>query len=249
MNEFIKPPLKIISIDVANKSLAIACLEIYKYNTDLFMVDANNADIMNSTITSNTSNANNANNTHNSTERLVHRINAFMKFIKSRPNINIHKLEVIDLLPNQKTIHVGLTHRTDKLYTFITKFCDKLTASNWITSNMQVLIEYQMGPNKKTNDIQAQLIFHFLKYVSVENIKLVGPSLKNTLYYINDPKSHHSFYIQKYRNLYTANKAHTRYLFVKWIQSTNQNKLLKHINKRNYSDIADAFCQAVAWAK
>jgi len=203
--------IKIISIDVANKSLAIACFTVSLSSCNERLTVC--ADIPNS--------------------------------------ISIKSLMVCDLIPGKKVSDTSLIERTNSLCIFLIEFTDQLIEDKWLekkaTSAVHLIIEYQMGPNRKSGDVQSQIIYHFLQYLPPNNIHIVGPSLKNKLKLFNDPLSHHNHYIEKYQTLYAANKAHTRYLFLSWLKNNKQLNALQQIKKKNYADISDAFCQAIAW--
>jgi hypothetical protein len=212
---------KIISIDAATKSLAIACLEFNDINQQIKQI----------------------------TELI--KINKNKETLELCNNIlnpiNILSLEVKDLIPNKKVSKCNVLEISYELLKFMNNFTKKLKDRNWLDDKVNIIIEFQMGPNRKSGDIQTQLIYHFLQIIPIENIYIIRPSLKNKLFFINDSNSYHSIYIEKYRKKYTSNKVHTKYIFINWINAYGKSNYLKNINKKNYDDIADAFCQAVAW--
>lgn len=224
---------RVISIDAATKSLAVACLNLYDIsNQNQQLINLLNgaalsygATLSNGAALSNTAAA----------------INELLT------PITIHSLEVIDLIPNRQVSKCGIIERSAALMRYLTTLTARLISINWLDANTHLLIEYQMGQNRKSGDIQTQIIYHFLQYLPQSNIHIIGPSLKNKLSFATDPESKHSFYIAKYTTLYTANKSHTKYLFIEWLHAHNQLHELNGIKKKNYADIADAFCQAAAW--
>ena len=126
----------------------------------------------------------------------------------------------------------------------------KLNELNDIINNINkeneqkiILIEYQMNANNKSNYICAQIIYHFTDNTNI--IKIVNPSLKNTYNFTNELS--YSNIITKYRTNYTANKNHTKNNFLYWIQTNMKHDLIKHINRKNYDDIADSFMMCVAY--
>lgn len=219
--------IKIISIDVANKSLAIACI---KYMDNKLILK---------NLLKNLSQCSDETNILS----LLNKISIIMD------NINIKQLKVVDLLPGKKVHDVSLIDRTYVLNEFLSQFTNDLIKNKWLDTDVHLIIEYQMGPNRKSGDAQAQIIYHFSQYLPLQNVHVVGPSLKNKLRYPKDHQSLHNFYVEKYQTLYAANKAHTRYLLLTWLKNNKQLEKLQHINKKNYSDIADAFCQAIAWIR
>lgn len=105
-----------------------------------------------------------------------------------------------------------------------------------------VLIEYQMSLNDKSRCVSQQLVYH---YVDTARVYLVGPSLKNTVYF--SPELKHSYYTGKYMSKYTANKNHAKANFLAWINVNNYTVMIKSIAKKNIDDIADAFMQIAGW--
>lgn len=258
--------IKIISFDVANKSLAIAQLEIINIKK-IFCSIVNNLEKLQSELTilqniekSNSKNykknikENNSKSNLKSIEENYKKITELLKYTtKLIPlPINFLHLEVCDVIPGKKISETNSIDRAYGLFVKLNKLCIQF-GKKWLNSDVHILIEYQMGPNKKSGEVSSQLIYHFLQYVPPENIHIIGPSLKNKLYYLDDFKSTHNYYIHKYVKLYDANKAHTNYLFHRLIEiyklNSEKQKRLELIKKKNYNDIADAVCQAIAWIK
>jgi hypothetical protein len=219
---------KVISIDAATKSLAVACLSL------------------------------------KCSECQKHEIVQLVKVVtmagycapdaevssalaSSVKQVFVESLEVVDLIPGSKVSKTTLIERTSALVSFLHKLTNRLIDCDWFGESTHLLIEYQMGPNRKSGDIQTQIIYHFMQYLPVANIHIVGPSLKNKLHYLADSGSQHSSHIAKFDTLYSANKSHTKYVFLKWLAAFGELSHIANISKKNYADIADAFCQAVAW--
>lgn len=225
---------KIISIDAATRSLAISRISIKNkayISKSLFDI-LNELNIESLPMSS----------PHNKYySQILQKISAALTWI------DIHDLTVIDLLPNKKINQSTPIERSAALYSFMHKYTEPLAQSNWLDTNTIILIEYQMSPNKQSNAIKTQLIYHFLKYVPASNIHIVRPTIKNKLTFLYAPnEATHQAFTSQYTS-YTANKLHTKYLFLKWIDAHNYKHMISHISKKNYSDIADAFCQAIAW--
>lgn len=214
----VEKKIKIISIDAANKSLAIACIEMHVYDADKVL------------------------------DQLckVTMPEVFTIMGDYIDNIHVNKLDVVDLLPGKKLKQTDTIERTNALYVYLTKFTNSI--SEWIDRDTHLVIEYQMGPNKKSGEVQCQATYHFLPHILPQHIHIIGPSIKNKLS-TGDPKSKHNYHIANHRTLYCANKSHTRYIFLEWLAQHDQLDKLSKIKRKNYSDIADAFCQAVAWFK
>ena len=83
--------------------------------------------------------------------------------------------------------------------------------------------------------IFAALIAVFADY----DVKLVNPSLKNKIHFSEEGK--HKHFIKKYSQLYSANKAHTKYNFeqIERIFGTN----IKKSTNTERGHIADSFMQ------
>lgn len=219
---------KVISIDAATKSLAIACLNMYDIQQQRNLTAIIVNEIKEAT-------------DHDIIIELVNQLNILLT------PIQIYSLDVVDLIPNEKVSDCSIIKRSSALVNFLSNFTNNLITNKWLDNNTHFIVEYQMGPNRKSGDIQTQLIYHFLQYLPPQNVHVVGPSLKNKLLYSKKVESCHSAHIAKYRTLYTANKSHTKYLFISWLAAHNQTQFIKNINKKNYADIADAFCQAAAY--
>jgi hypothetical protein len=213
--------IKIISIDAATKSLAIACLEfnnIYQQIEEIIKLIKTNFN-----------------------ESTLEKCNEILN------PINIKSLDVIDLIPNQKVSKCNIIEISYELMKYIHNFTKNLQECKWFDNSVHIVIEYQMGPNRKSGDIQTQLIYHFLQFLPIKNIHIIRPSLKNKLYFPKDINSQHNSHIERYKKKYTGNKSHTKYIFIQWLTAYNKLNYIKNINKKNYADIADAFCQANAW--
>lgn len=170
-----------------------------------------------------------------------------------------------DLLPNQKMRESTALERAARLKGVLTQMDSQFGPFDL------VLVEYQMGPNNKAQDISSQIIMHYSTpdfnntaidvvanskstsgkqnneqnnktKLSTIKIKIVGPSLKNSIWigadgeYIN--------FIRKYNNTYTANKAHTVYNFETYCKLFDVQ--LAKIKKSDMRDAADAFMMILA---
>lgn len=234
--------MNVISFDTATKSLAIS---IIKYNTnfsdDLTLLYNNykaNQELNIKHLSGSIEAVDNYNKLLQDTIKLVDE------------RIQIKYLDVIDLIPDQKVSDTDVIYRTEKLYNFMNHRFDKILKDH-VTDNesMIFLLEYQMGPNVKSNAISTQLIYHLAKYISYSNyvdIKLVGPSLKNKVY-IGGDENKHSEFIEKYKTNYAANKNHTKHNFLKLIAGLNKQEMIKDINKKNIDDIADSVFMSLAF--
>lgn len=107
-----------------------------------------------------------------------------------------------------------------------------------------VLIEYQMPPNLTSRGISEQLVFH---YSGMADVHLVGPSIKNTIYFCENLR--HELFLEKYINRYTANKTHSKTNFKYWATLNKRLDLINKLPNKNLDDAADAFMQILGWFK
>ena len=107
---------------------------------------------------------------------------------------------------------------------------------------LNVAVEFQMGANAPARTVAMAL----LTFYSGANTFMVGPALKNKLWYPAAPKLRISYYYQKYANTYSANKAHSRDLYFEHLAPLfghDRGAVLKTIPKRFQKDFADSVTQ------
>ena len=148
--------------------------------------------------------------------------------------------ETVDLFPNIADVDILTVDRIKALVFYVRKRILPALASLTRRSlsdipKLQILIEFQMGANPKARMIFAALIAVFADY----DVKLVNPSLKNKIHFSEEGK--HKHFIKKYSQLYSANKAHTKYNFeqIERIFGTN----IKKSTNTERGHIADSFMQ------
>lgn len=213
-----------LSIDVANKSLAISFLEynniLYK-NVNLIKINSNNSQL------SNIKDLININNN----------LNNIIKY---------YICEVIDLLPNKKVRNCGILERSNALKEYLTTL--KIRIEEYINSlnisKITLLIENQPSFNDKSRTAFNQIIYAFSKN-DIYKIKVMNPMYKNFISF--KPELKHYNFIKKYSNNYLANKNHTKENFLYFIDRFNLKSIIKKIKKKNYDDIADSFMQIFAY--
>ena len=126
--------------------------------------------------------------------------------------------------------------------------------------NYHILIEYQMGPNNKSNNIFSQIIYHYSScdmgfknsLLDYENNKLekkctveiIGPSLKNKINL--DKTLTYQYFIEKYAKTYDANKKHSIANMKYWLKTKNAEKMIENIKSKNLDDIADSITMTLA---
>ncbi len=213
-----------LSIDVANKSLAISFLEynniLYK-NVNLIKINNNNSQL------SNIKDLININNN----------LNNIIKY---------YICEVIDLLPNKKVRNCGILERSNALkeYLIALKIRIEEYINNLNISKITLLIENQPSFNDKSRTAFNQIIYAFSKN-DIYKIKVMNPMYKNFISF--KPELKHYNFIKKYSNNYLANKNHTKENFLYFIDRFNLKSIIKKIKKKNYDDIADSFMQIFAY--
>jgi hypothetical protein len=155
---------------------------------------------------------------------------------KKNNEIKLHMLEVFDLTDNRQLTTVERT--------ILLKQCLKNIDKNIAEFGKPdtVLVEYQMSANDKSRCVSQQIIYNYCLCCPTY---LVGPSLKNKIYFADDLK--HSVFMAKYATKYTANKNHTKANLLYWLKKNNQEHFIKNIKKKNIDDIADAFMQILGW--
>ncbi|MGL5935452.1 MAG: hypothetical protein ACRCZI_07490 [Cetobacterium sp.] len=242
--------MNIISFDTATKSLAISFI---KYNIN-YKQELNDLYKEYKSKKFNTKNS-------KSVDELLLIIDNYNKLLQNAINvldsrIIIKHLIVVDLIPDKKIAETDAIYRTQKLHEFMHTEFDSMLRKYVNDEHMQFLLEYQMGPNIKSNAISTQLIYHLMKYSKDNNykgIELVGPSLKNKVY-IGD--NQHSNFIEKYKTNYAANKNHTKTNFLALIDilkknATRNNNIedinIENIKKKNIDDIADSVFMSLAF--
>jgi hypothetical protein len=161
--------------------------------------------------------------------------------------IDIHFIKVYDLT---KGLKLNTIERSKKLKSQIKEIDTIIKTINkdkdMVEEKLEVLIEYQMSANDKSRCVSQQLIYH---YIDISNVSLVGPTLKNKICLSSDDSLNYCTFIAKYMSKYTANKNHTKYNFLHWLNKIDNLDIIKNINKKNYDDAADSFIQILGWYK
>lgn len=254
----------IISFDIANKSLAVAVLEINEINY---------YNLKNKIISENSINNMNANENVNKKQDSVKKSSSIIKtkkLISQIKNLNnkvsnilnslnnniiIHILEVKDLLDGKLLSDTNLIQRTHFLSKYLMNL-DKLIKEKinieWgeIYNSCEVLIEYQMNSNDKSRTIQNQILYHYINKLNNERIHIVNPGLKNQIFCYSSEKGIYNKYgdfIEKYSTNYSANKNHSKACFLDFLKKRKCFDLVVKIKKKNLDDIADAFIMAIVF--
>lgn len=241
--------VRVISIDTATKSLAIS---IINYNLD-FLSDieiAYNTYKKYKAICISALKPNDILHNSNLINELINAYNNLLDTVLKILNlrIDIEFMTVVDLIPGEKVTDTNIIYRTTKLHNYLNNILDPLIAKYDLPNhNFLFLLEYQMGPNVKSNAISTQIMYHLTKYTSPNtNIRLVGPSLKNKIV-IGGQESNYSNFVEKYKTLYAANKNHSKFNLIKLLQYLKKEKSIKHIKSKNIDDIADSVIMSLAY--
>lgn len=204
-------------------------------------------------------------------ERYTHLLTTIKTILDNK--IKIRYVNVVDLIPDKKVSETDIVYRTEMLYNFLNNVLDPEIQRHCYNAQTVFLLEYQMGPNVKSNAISTQIMYHLTKYCEApskntmqlgepsmvgnkiklgapiifgNNIQLIGPSLKNKVY-IGGEDAKHSKFIEKYTTNYAANKNHTKYNLMRLLEYLNQQDIIKNIKKKNIDDIADSIIMSLAY--
>jgi len=210
-----------LSIDVANKSLAISFAQYIKLKHLKFSINE----------------CNNISQISKSLIKFNNQIN---------DSISYYICEVIDLIPNKKVRNTSQLERALALKIYLSKLQEKLNTyiNKFNITKIQVLVELQPSFNDKSRAAFNQIIYEFSNS-SIFQIKIMNASYKNSIS-LNKNLTYSNF-IKKYSNNYLANKNHTKENFLYFLKTFNLLHLIKHIKKKNYDDIADSFMQMLAY--
>lgn len=209
-----------LSIDVANKSLAVSFIYYNK------KIKYNKIDI------------------NETFSNIALSLTCLNKQINN--NIKYYICEVTDLIPNKKIKQTTIVERSKALNEYLVKLKERI--NNFINTlnvnKIKLLIELQPSFNDKSKTTFNQIIYEFSTN-EIYKIKIMNASYKNKIYF--SKQLMHSNFIKKYANNYLANKNHTKYNFLYFLKIFNLTHLIKKIKKKNYDDIADSFMQIMAY--
>ena len=110
--------------------------------------------------------------------------------------------------------------------------------------NTDIVIEYQMKQNFKTNEITNVIVYEFIN--EANNVFIIKPTFKNSISFTETLK------IQNYldglsTSNYRKNKEQTVDNMLFFLEKYALSDHLSGIKKSNYKDIADAFMQSIAY--
>ena len=108
---------------------------------------------------------------------------------------------------------------------------------------LNVLVEYQMGPNAPSRIVSDVIITMFAD----ENVLIVGAGLKNKVFFLDDEHSRHCYFLEKYASSYLANKAHSKYCLDYMVKLFGLIGVDESAPKKLKKDLADSFMQVIGW--
>lgn len=256
----------ILSFDVASKSLAISIIK-FNENWSSEIKEAS------SKFYSNVLEINKDNITQKAIrlcQASLECINKIGDIVETR--IQPIYLDVVDLIPLKKIKDTDLILRSNRLKGYLNTIDNILDViiNDPITNalfkpRLHVLVEYQMGPNNKSNNVFSQILYHYanndlnfkrtnqhpsIQRKLTENIlnvslEIVGPSLKNKINLDKDrPRT---YFIEKYAKTYDANKKHSIANMNYFLKSKNSEHMIANVKKKNLDDIADSITMTLAW--
>jgi hypothetical protein len=247
----------IVSFDVASKSLAVAIIYFNgNWKNELHQIYKLFEDETNKLQTS---------------EELCRSVIKYLDMIHVVISTVMEPLvfDVVDIIPGQKVKETTVIIRSNRLSGYLNMidsiidpfYNSEKNTNSGIKTPIQVLVEYQMGPNDKSRNVGSQILYHYstpdieffsanftsdlYKPIDKYKVAIVGPSLKNKICLVSGGKL--SDFIPLYAKNYDANKAHSKFNFLGWLEKQNRSYLIKNIKNKNLDDIADACNQAIAW--
>lgn len=243
--------VKIISVDLANKSLAISIIDYnLDYINDIKLICDAYLETKKIYMTILQKQKQTQTEIQKQLQNLINAYNLMIDGIMNVMNtkIKIELLTVVDLIPGEKVSDTDIIYRSRKLHKYLNLTLDPIIANLGVpNSDLLFLLEYQMNANIKSNAVANQIIYHFSKYsTDIENIKLIGPSLKNKVA-VGDHTSHYSNFVEKYKTLYASNKNHAKHNFLKLLDFLDKREMIKNIPKKNIDDIADSVIMSLAY--
>jgi hypothetical protein len=245
--------MRILSVDPANKSLAISIIDFNSnWKDDLINIKLN--------FDSEYAKAVDVNQKISILWIKTQAISALMDNLFYLKYIN-----VFDLLPDQKVNFTSTESRIGRLkgvIAYVKKINNLLVPSKHIE---HVLVERQLS--QKNMEVSSALIYAFTKpdfdfigksthfpvllqdllesQTPIISVHMVGASLKSKVYFGDDGRIQN--FRKKYMSNYNANKAHSKYNLLKWLKMKNCMNFIKGIPNDNMDDIADSFLMGYAW--
>jgi len=236
--------MRIISFDCANKSLGVCVAEIPDDMAKIALRHAELTEEMRGLL---------GNNERADARAWLARVAAVTQELSDIHSaiIKVECLDVFDVIPGKKVAKASAHERAQGIKGVLT-YLDQTYPAD------QVLIEYQMSVNSKSNGVCSSILYHYAKpgaFTSAKKIqynandegpdmRVVSASLKGKICF--SEAGRHVNFIKKYASNYAVNKAFSRHNVAMWA-AVHDKTLLRGIKKANHDDAGDALLMLVAW--
>lgn len=151
----------------------------------------------------------------------------FLKFIDG---------EVVDLFPGKPDSSIHTVERVRAVAKYISDRVMPSLEKNVGKHSLDVILEFQMGPNARSRVVAISLLAFFHSY----NVYFVGPGLKNKVWFTEEGK--YCYFVERYQSTYTANKEHCKFNF-QLLEDTFGTSIPPTIPRSRRGHIADSIMQ------
>lgn len=152
-------------------------------------------------------------------------------------------MKVFDINNGEKTKETTVMAKAINLKKVLESI-DEQMSDQVADDNLKVVIEYQLNANHGANAIFNMIVMF---YAGRYPIEVIPPAYKNKI--ALHPLLALSTFLGYCSNNYKANKEHTKHNMLYFLTMTDRLDMIKDIKKKNYDDIADTLCQALAFHK
>jgi hypothetical protein len=158
---------------------------------------------------------------------------------ETRSFIHLADGETVDLFPDRPDDSIATVERVRAVVRYVAdRVRPSVRRAVPAGDPLQVVIEFQMGPNAPSRVVAAALVTLFAE----EDVIIVGPSLKNKIATCEAGRYYR--FAEKYRSSYYANKEHAKFNFAKIEEVFGTNiPLTRPPSLRGH--IADSFMQVL----
>ena len=84
-----------------------------------------------------------------------------------------------------------------------------------------------------------------MKYLNLD-VHTISGKLKNKIH-VGGKEGAYQDFVEKYSRRYDANKAHSKFHFLRFLKALDCEHMIKDIKKKNVDDAADSIMQSIAW--
>lgn len=172
---------------------------------------------------------------------------------ETREGLRLAAGAAVDLVPGKKDKEIPTVERVGAAMEYlrgpVAKALEAAAADGcpaWDSPELNVAVEFQMGPNAPARTIAIVLLTHFAN----AHTFLVGPAYKNKLWYPSRPDLRHCYFVERYKTPYAANKNHAKALYFDHIGPTfghHEEAVLRGIPVRLRKDFADCVMQVLGF--